>query len=102
MLDNGGDRREDLEAAKADLTAEIKALATELAAYSDNDPTELERKRVEVQGLRTEAEQYTDEIESMEGWIKAQGQDSEGMKGMRQSLYGDEYDEEEGVLKELP
>ena len=101
MVENGGESREDLMATKAQLEKEVKALQKELVAYSNNDRTELERKKVEVESFKSEADQYTDEIYSMETWFKKMGQDGEGLKMLRMNLYGDEYDEEEGVLREL-
>lgn len=102
MLDSGGESREDLVASKAELDAETKLLRKELAAYSDTDPTELERKRKEVEGLKAEAVQYTDEIDSLESWFKNKGGlDAEGMNMLRRGMYGDDFDEEEGTLREL-
>ena len=101
MVDNGGESREDLVASKSELDEEVKALQKQLAAYSDTDPTELERKKKEIETFKDEADQYTDGIYAMEGWFKKMGQDEEGMKEMRLGMYGDEVDEEEGVLKEL-
>jgi len=101
MLDSGGESREELTATKAELEAELKKLQKALAAYSDDDPTELERKKKEIDGFKAEAGQYTDEIDSMEGWFRGIGQDEENMKRMRMNMYGGEYDEEEGMLKEL-
>jgi hypothetical protein len=101
MLDNGGDTREDLVASKSELDKEVKALQKHLAAYCDTDPTELERKKREIEVFKGEADQYTDEIYAMEGWFKKMGHDEGGMKNLRLAMYGDEVDEEEGVLKEL-
>ena len=101
MLDNGAESREDLMAGKADLEAEIKGLQKQLFAYSANDPTEIERKKNEAGQYKIEAEQYTDDIYLMEGWFKKMGHDEEVLKGLRMMLYGDELDEEEGILKEL-
>ena len=101
MLDNGGDSREDLVTSRSELDKEVKALQKQLAAYSDTDPTELERKKKEIEAFKGEAEQYTDEIYAMEGWFKKIGQDEDGMKKMRLGMYGDEVDEEEGMLREL-
>ncbi|KAK4542113.1 hypothetical protein LTR36_007144 [Oleoguttula mirabilis] len=101
MLDSGGESRDDLTATRAEMNAEVKLLQKELAAYSDDDPTELERKKKESQTLSVEAEQYSDEILSMEGWFKNIIPDEEGMMMLRMSMYGDEFDAEEGALKEL-
>ncbi|KAK0263421.1 hypothetical protein B0A54_00779 [Friedmanniomyces endolithicus] len=101
MLDEAGESRPELVARKSELEAEIKALQRELAAYSDSDPTELERKKNEIVTYKHEVGQYTDEIDALEGWFKTGGQD-EAMHGLRLEVYGDEYDAEEGGLRELP
>jgi hypothetical protein len=100
MLDNGGESREQVMATKTGLESELKQLQKELAAYRDNDPTELERKQKETKSFLANVEQYTDEIYSMENWFGKMAGD-EMVKGLRQMLYGDEYDEEEGGLREL-
>lgn len=102
MLDSGGESREDLMTAKAELEAEMKMLSSELAAYSNDDPTELERKSGEANALKAEAEEYTDQIQSMSGWFKEMlAGDDEALEAFRQTFYGDEYDEEDGDLREL-
>lgn len=101
MLEDAGESREDLMASKAELKAETKVLQKQLAAYSDNDPTELERKCKEVEGFKKDAEVYTDDIYSMEGWFRSVGQDGEGMLRLRTMCYGDELDPEDNVLKDL-
>ena len=101
MLDSGAETREELVASKAVLESEVKDLQKQLAAYTDTDPTEVERKVKEVQRFKAEAEQYTDDIYSIEGWLKQQPVDEEALKQMRMNTYGDQLDEEEGVLKEL-
>ena len=100
-LEHGGESREELSAARSELNMELKVLQKELAAYSDTDPTELERKKKEIAVFWREAEQFTDEIYAMEGWFKKLGQSEEGLKTMRMGMYGEELDEEEGVLREL-
>lgn len=99
-LENG-ESREDLMVAKSELDNEVKSLHKELAAFSDSDPTELERKKKEIELFKCHAEQFTDEIYSMEGWFKKMGTDEEELKGLRMQIYGDEVDEEDGVLKDL-
>lgn len=101
MLDGAGEGREELMAAIATRQADIEILRKQLAAYSDNDPTELDRKRKEATALKHDADKYTDDIYSMEGWFKGIGQDEESLRRLRMSLYGDEVDVEDGVLKEL-
>lgn len=86
----------------ADLTKEIEQLRQELAAYSEQDPVEVDKKNSETQHFRSEVERYTDQILSMEGWLKGQiGGDVEQLDHLKREHYGDEYDEEEGGLREL-
>jgi len=101
MLDEAGESRPELVARKSELEAEIRALQKHLAAYSDSDPTELERKKREMAAFKHDASQCTDEIDALEGWFKTGGQE-EALYGLRMELYGDEYDAEEGGLRELP
>jgi len=101
MLDNGGDSREELVASKATLEEDVKKLQKALATYSDMDPTELERKKAETKRFQQEAEQFTDEIYFMEGWLKDHGVDGENLTNLRIQFYGEEFDQEEGMLKEL-
>ena len=101
MLDIGAESREDLTANKTELESEVKGLQKQLAAYSDTDPTELERKRNEIERFKAEADQCTDDIYTIEGWFKKTFQDDEALRNLRVSLYGDELDVENGVLKEL-
>ena len=92
---------EELVAMKSTLDLEFKALSKELATYSDYDPTGLERKATESNKFRRDVEQYTDDIYAMEGWFKRQGVNEECLSSLRASLYGDQYDPEEHVLKDL-
>lgn len=86
----------------ADLTKELEGLRQELAAYSEHDPVEVEKKKNEVQQFQAEAEKYTDQILSMETWLKRHsGGDLEHLMQIKRMLYGDEFDEEEGGLREL-
>ena len=79
----------------------MKGLWKELATFSDTDPTELERNKTGIEGFKGEAEMFTEEIYAMEGWFRKMGMDEVGLRGLRMMLYGDEVDEEEGVLREL-
>ncbi|KAF2749262.1 meiotic nuclear division protein 1 [Sporormia fimetaria CBS 119925] len=97
----GGDRK-DLITRQADLTKEVEALRKDLAAYSEHDPVEMDRKQQDIQNFQAEAEKYTDHILSMECWLKEQmGGDKEQMGSVMRACYGDEFDEEEGGLREL-
>jgi hypothetical protein len=97
----GGDRKA-LITKHADLAKEIEKLRIELAAYSEQDPVEVERKADETQKARNDADKFTDQIYSMEGWIKTQcSGDPASMLFIMKMLYQDEFDEEEGGLREL-
>jgi hypothetical protein len=85
-----------------DLTKELDKLRTELAAYSEQDPVEVEKKAAETQKARADANNFTDHIYSMEMWIKKQGSGSAADLVLAfKMLYGDEYDEDECGLREL-
>jgi hypothetical protein len=97
-----GGNRKTLITKHADLTKELEKLRTELAAYSEQDPVEMEKKDAETQQSRLDAEKFTDQILVMQGWLKQTiGQDAENFTNLLKSIYDDEYDEEEQGLREL-
>jgi hypothetical protein len=101
LIASGGDRKT-LITKHADLTKEVEKLRTELAAYSEQDPIEVENKAAETLKAKQDAEKFTDHIYSMESWIRGQcSGDPVAMLGIMQTLYDDEFDEEEGGLREL-
>lgn len=62
----------------------------------------MERKNQETQSFKNETEKYTDQILSMEGWLKEHtGGDKEQMGNIMRICYGDEFDAEDGGLREL-
>lgn len=100
MLEGGAQSREQLTAIKLALDKDIKECEKELAAYRDTDPTELERKEEEMKKCKVEVGQFTDDIYSMESWLgKRFGEGT--VKELRLSLYGDELDEDEGILRDM-
>lgn len=101
MLD-GGESREELSLKQASLDQQCKELMKDLACYVNDDPTELERKMEEAEKLKAAAMQWTEDIEEMEGWFKTrtEGQPDQ-FQELMQSFYGNEYDEENCVLREL-
>jgi vacuolar-type H+-ATPase subunit I/STV1 len=101
MLNEGGETREELLSMKKSLEAETEALRRELATYSDNDPTELEQKVKDAAAWKVATEEFTDDIYSMEGWLKDQMGGGEALDAMLQETYDKEYDEENRGLKEL-
>lgn len=62
----------------------------------------MDKKKAETQKFKDETEKYTDQILSMEGWFKTTtGSDREQMLQIKQMCYGDDFDEDEGGLREL-
>ncbi|UPX18133.1 uncharacterized protein EKO05_0008447 [Ascochyta rabiei] len=100
LAETGGDRRT-LVAKHEDLTKQVEKLRTELAAYSDYDPVELDKKIDDTQRLRAAADRFTEHIYCMEGWLKERVLDRESQTRALKELYGDEWDEDEGGLREL-
>ncbi|KAH7401856.1 Mnd1 family-domain-containing protein [Phaeosphaeria sp. MPI-PUGE-AT-0046c] len=101
LMDTGGDRKT-LLTIHGNLSKDLEKLRTELAAYSEQDPVEVEKKAAETQQARLDAEKFTDHIYSMEGWLQKQcALDQLAMTEFRKSNYGDELDEEAGALREL-
>ena len=101
LREEGEEGRAELVTVQADLVQEVILLKEELDQYRDGDPGELDRKREEIRAFRAKAEQWTDNLGILEGWLaKALGGDRERMEGIRRTYYGDEYVEGEG-LKEL-
>ncbi|KAM0721923.1 hypothetical protein Q7P37_002848 [Cladosporium fusiforme] len=101
-VEDGGQTREELLGVKRQLELESEAIRRELAMYSDNDPIELEKKAREAAEWKVAAEECTDDIYSMEGWLKeAIGAGGEGLAAMLESIYDKEYDAEAKTLREL-
>ncbi|KAI9818042.1 MAG: hypothetical protein M1827_000666 [Pycnora praestabilis] len=87
--------------AQASLLKEVEETKTELATYSESDPTEIERKKVETRELMLEAQRWTDNVLILEGYVlEITGGDRETLERMREEFYGDDYVEGEG-LKEI-
>ena len=83
------------------MKVEVEILKKELASYSDCDPVELRRKKEEVERLKQTASRWTDNIYSIEGYMRSKlGFDPDKMDLVRISYYGDEYVAGEG-LREL-
>jgi hypothetical protein len=62
----------------------------------------MERKVGETQQFRENAEKFSDQILSMEGWLRDKmSGNAEAISDTLKSFYGDEFDEEEGGLREL-
>ncbi|KAF2441318.1 hypothetical protein P171DRAFT_366862, partial [Karstenula rhodostoma CBS 690.94] len=101
-LAHAGMDRDSLTTKHASLTKELEQLRQELAAYSEQDPIEVDMKKHEAQQYQAEVDKYTDQILSMECWLKERlSGDAEQMMQTKRLLYGDEFDEEEGGLREV-
>ncbi|KAF2499801.1 meiotic nuclear division protein 1 [Lophium mytilinum] len=102
MLLGPGQDRKSLTSRHAELLRALDGLRQELAGYSDSDPAEVDNKRQATEQYKQEAEKWTDQIQSMEGWFKAQtGGDKNAMGELMRNWYGDEFDEEDQCLREL-
>lgn len=100
MTTTGGDRKA-LITKHAELTKEVEKLRTELAAYSEFDPIELDKKIEDTRRSRVAADKFTEHIYCMEGWLKERVPDRESQLAALSDLYGDEWDDEDGGLREL-
>jgi len=77
-------------------------LNKELASYRDFDPAYLECMEQQVVALKEDAERWTEMIHSMARWVKASsGMARDQLADMQRNWYGQEWDEEEGGLREL-
>lgn len=100
LMTAGGDRKT-LTMKHDDLTIEVEKLRTELAAYSEYDPIELNKKLEDTQRSRAAAVKFTEHIYCMEGWLKERVPDQECQVNALEELYGDEWDDEDEGLREL-
>lgn len=101
-LGNGGESREAILGAKKRLETEVEAMRAEVATYADTDPTALEARVKDAEGWKVEADAFTDDIYSMEGWVReALGGAGEGFDALLQSIYDTQYDVEARGLVEL-
>ena len=83
------------------MKVEVDLLRKELASYRDYDPVEMKRKKEEVKVLKGTASRWTDNIYSIEGYMRSElGFDRERMDLVMEEFYGDEYVVGEG-LREL-
>ena len=97
-----GCEREALVERQAALNVELEGLRAELAAYSEHDPVEMEKRKGLALQKRIEAEAATEKILCVEAWFKKQvGGDKSLLLTMRQMWYGEEFDEEDLGLREL-
>ena len=102
MIMEPGQDRDSMMGLHAELCKTLGAFRTELAGYSENDPVEVERRRAAVAEDRLRVDAVTDAICSMESWFKQRmGGDRMQLLMLKQSWYGNEFDEEAGGLREI-
>lgn len=83
------------------LQEDVTVLRHGVQAYKDVDPQCATTTRMETEGLRREAERWTNNIDVLEGWLcKIHDTDAEQLDRLRRELYGAEYAEGVG-LREL-
>ena len=102
LITEHGDSRKSLIARQSTLVKELQLLRTELAAYSENDPIEMEKRKELIRNHKAEAEKWTEQIQTMEDWFRKHAAvDRAQFLLMKQNWYGDEFDEDEGCLREV-
>ncbi|KAL8908821.1 MAG: hypothetical protein Q9207_000547 [Kuettlingeria erythrocarpa] len=90
-----------LVALRETLQEDVAVLRRNAQVYKDVDPHCLKMTAEEIEGLRREAERWTDNIDVLEAWLsKTHGFHAEQLDRLRRDLYGSEYTEGVG-LKEL-
>lgn len=82
------------------LTAAVVKLETELLGYSDNDPTEVLKKKVKLQGYKEGAVKWTEYIENLQDYLSKIGAEKSLVSALMEKVCGDEYVAGDG-LKEL-
>lgn len=97
---SGQDGREEVMHSKMVLEAEVQTLRTELAAHSDSDPAEFQRRDAECQQFLQDVEQYTDQILELESWIKNAASE-DALACCQVGFYGEEWNADEYELREL-
>ena len=100
MLGDNDMNRKALMEAHDTLLKDIEVLDKQLAAYSDNDPTQFLRKEEETKKLKESAMRWTDNIEAMECLFLSLVNDRAQVGEIMKRACGDEYIVGEG-LKDL-
>jgi hypothetical protein len=98
-----GDSRQEILGRYETLKKEVMKLDQELSKYADIDPVELKLQKERAKQMRQQSELYSDQIHSLADWIRDKaGVDRVTLTSMKKNWYGDQFDEEEQDLKELP
>lgn len=102
MLDNTEMDRQTTMELQSKLTSEVKELQKEVDLYRDMDPAVLEEKRKELRRVKDMYEVVTDNIYAMDAEIKKVIYGRKEQQEYFKNLYGDEWSEDDGGLRELP
>jgi hypothetical protein len=98
-----GDSRQEILGRYETLKKEVMKLDQELSKYADIDPVELKLQKERAKQMRQQSELYSDQIHNLADWIRDKaGVDRVTLTSMKKNWYGDQFDEEEQDLKELP
>lgn len=97
---DGGDR-EALVSSHSTLQKDVETLKLELTTYSENDPTDVLRKELEAKASFKAVERWTENIQALEAYILEVTGDRQGLEYIQRSLYGEEYQEGEGLTEIL-
>lgn len=100
VTQTGGDRKA-LVKKYDELNQQVDRLRNELATYSEYDPVELDKKIEDTRRLQEAAERFTEHIYCMESWLKERVPDRESQVCILKDYYGEEWDDEDGGLREL-
>ncbi|OSS55160.1 hypothetical protein B5807_01733 [Epicoccum nigrum] len=100
LAETGGDRKA-LARKHDELNHQVEELRKELATYSEYDPIELDKKIEDTRRLQEAAERFTEHIYCMESWLKERVLDRESQVCILKDYYGEEWDDEDGGLREL-
>ena len=93
------DEREELLKSNAQLEEDVAVLKKELEGFKDGDPTEVERKRKEMDEFKAAAERWTDNIGILESRLRGMlGGNLEQLEAVQRETYGSEYVEGEGLM----
>ncbi|KAI9775299.1 MAG: hypothetical protein M1839_001283 [Geoglossum umbratile] len=94
-----GQDRQSMNETHANVEHKAAALRMELSSYSDNDPTEVLRRKEQITILMASAERWTDNIYALESYLLEVTQDREVIENIRREYYGGEYVEGEGLAE---
>jgi Mnd1 HTH domain len=100
--DNEADERIEILQSLSIINKEVIDLNRELAGYRNFEPALLQQMCLQASDSKEDAERWTEMIHSMTSWVKMNaGVGRQAFVDMQRSWFGEEWDEEEGGLKEM-